>query len=105
MMRPGQTFGDVFAAHSRVMDQRDMTRHRLNACGYSVGARFAPSWMEHQMFYAENPQPIAPGMSLFVHMIIMDSDSGCAMTLGQTYLTTEDAPEPLSKFGLDLITC
>ena len=105
VMRPGRTFGDVFAAHSRVMDQRDMTRHRLNACGYSLGARFAPSWMEHQMFYSENPQPIAPNMSLFVHMIIMDSDTGCAMTLGQTYLTTEDAPEPLSKFGLDLIAC
>ncbi len=105
VMRPGHTFGDVFAAHSRVMDERDMTRHRLNACGYSLGARFAPSWMEHEMFYADNPQPIAPGMSLFVHMIIMDSDSGCAMTLGQTYLTTDDAPEPLSKFGLDLVSC
>ena len=105
VMRPGRTFGDVFAAHARVMDQRDMTRHRLNACGYSLGARFAPSWMEHQMFYAENPQPIAPSMSLFVHMIIMDSDSGCAMCLGQSYLTTEDAPEPLSRHGLDLISC
>ncbi len=42
-------------------------------------------------------------MSLFVHMIIMDSDSGTAMTLGQTYLTTEGAPKPLSRYGLDVI--
>jgi len=105
VMRPGFTFGDVFAAHARVMEDHGLTRHRLNACGYSLGARFAPSWMEHQMFYADNPQPIAANMSLFVHMILMDSDEGAAMTLGQTYLTTEDAPEALSRYGLDLLSC
>jgi Xaa-Pro dipeptidase len=34
----------------------------------------------------------------------MDSDSGTAMTLGQTYLTTADAPRPLSRYGLDFIS-
>ncbi|MBE0694982.1 MAG: aminopeptidase P family protein [Aquamicrobium sp.] len=102
-MTPGRTFGDVFDAHARVMEAHDLTRHRLNACGYSVGARFAPSWMDPQMFYAGNPEPIAPGMTLFAHMIVMDSDSGSAMTLGRTYLTTEGAPKPLSRHDLDLI--
>ncbi|MDP3527661.1 MAG: aminopeptidase P family protein, partial [Hoeflea sp.] len=72
-------------------------------CGYSLGARFTPSWMEHQMFHAGNPIVIAPDMTLFVHMIIMDSEAGAAMTLGQTYLTTTDAPESLSAKSLDLI--
>jgi Xaa-Pro dipeptidase len=103
VLTPGHTFGDVFDVHARVMDERGLARHRLNACGYSLGARFAPSWMEHQMFHLGNSQPIEPDMSLFVHMIIMDSDSGTAMTLGQTYLTTPDAPESLSKYKLDLI--
>ncbi|UHS57141.1 M24 family metallopeptidase [Agrobacterium vaccinii] len=104
VLRPGNTFGDVFDVHARIMDERGLTRHRLNACGYSLGARFSPSWMEQQMFYAGNTQEILPNMTLFVHMIIMDSDSGIAMTLGQTYLTTEGAPESLSRHSLDLLT-
>ena len=55
------------------------------------------------MFHAGNPQPIEPGMSLFVHMIIADSDTGMAMTLGQTYLTTGEAPRALSRHSLDFI--
>ncbi|MDS1135895.1 M24 family metallopeptidase [Nitratireductor indicus] len=102
-MTPGNTFGDVFDAHARVMEAHGLTKHRLNACGYSVGARFAPSWMEQQMFYSGSPEPIAPNMTLFAHMIIMDSESGSAMCLGRTYLTTEAEPEALSRYGLDLI--
>ncbi|MCF6367390.1 M24 family metallopeptidase [Rhizobium halophilum] len=104
VLRPGNTFGDVFDTHARILDDRGLTRHRLNACGYSLGARFSPSWMEHQMFHAGNPQEILADMSLFVHMIIMDSETGTAMTLGHTYLTTNDAPQPLSRHGLGLLT-
>ena len=103
-MVPGKTFGDVFDAHARELEAHGLTRHRLNACGYSLGARFAPSWMEQQMFYAGNAEPIAPNMTLFAHMIIMDSDSETAMTLGRTYLTTDAAPKSLSRHDLDLIT-
>ena len=56
------------------------------------------------MFHSGNPQEITADMTLFVHMIVMDSDSGTAMTLGQTYLTTDSAPEPLSRHSLDLLT-
>jgi Xaa-Pro dipeptidase len=103
VLTPGYTFGDVFDTHARILDERGLSRHRLNACGYSLGARFAPSWMEHQMFHFGNAQEILPDMTLFVHMIIMDSDSGAAMTLGRTYLTTQAAPQSLSRHGLDLI--
>jgi len=99
----GNTFGDVFNAHTRVMDAAGLARHRLNACGYSVGARYAPCWMDGPMFYAGNETKVAPNMTLFAHMIIMDSDSQTAMCLGQTYLTTEGKPEPLSRHGLEFI--
>jgi Xaa-Pro dipeptidase len=102
-MAPGNTFGDVFDAHARTMEAHGLTRHRLNACGYSVGARFTPSWMDMPMFYQGNPEPIAPNMTLFAHMIIMDSETETAMTLGRTYLTTESAPKSLSRHDLDLI--
>lgn len=104
ILTPGSTFGDVFDRHAAIMDEKGLSRHRLNACGYSLGARFAPSWMEHQMFHTGNQQPVLPDMSLFVHMIIMDSESGTAMTLGRTYLTTEAEPRVLSRHGLDLYT-
>jgi Xaa-Pro dipeptidase len=102
-MTPGNTFGDVFDAHARTLESHGLTKHRLNACGYSVGARFTPSWMDMPMFYQGNPEPIAPNMTLFAHMIIMDSDTETAMTLGRTYLTTESQPRPLSRHDLDLI--
>ena len=101
-MIPGNSFGDVFAAYAHVMEARGLNRHRLNACGYSLGARYAPSWMDWPMFYRDNRAPIEPDMVLFAHMIIMDSDEQTAMCLGRSFRTTEAAAEPLSRHGTDL---
>lgn len=101
-LRPGFTFGDLFDAHAAAVDNRDMMAHRLNACGYSVGARFTPSWMDPPMAYKGNPAKIQPNMTIFMHMILMDSVTETAMTLGQTYLTTDGDPECLSALPLDL---
>nr|WP_321443800.1 Xaa-Pro peptidase family protein [uncultured Cohaesibacter sp.] len=103
VMRPGTSFGDLFDTHARVIDAMGANKHRLNACGYSVGARFAPSWTDWPLFYRGNENEICPNMTLFAHMILVDSEENTAMCLGRTYLTTEDAPEPLSKLPLDLI--
>ena len=102
-MQPGRSFGEVFDAHARVVEAHGMTKHRLNACGYSLGARYAPSWMDPPMFYRDNPALIAPNMVLFAHMILMDSEAGAAMCLGRSYLTTEAAPQPLSRHGTELL--
>ncbi|WP_153768065.1 Xaa-Pro peptidase family protein [Labrenzia sp. CE80] len=101
-LRPGCTFGDLFEAHSSAMDRHDMMAHRLNACGYSLGARFTPSWMDPPMAFKDNPAIIEPNMVIFQHMILMDSVTETAMTLGRTYLTTEGEPESLSSLPLDL---
>ncbi len=102
-LRPGYTAGEVFEAHARVMDAHGMSAHRLNACGYSLGARFTPSWMDPPMFYQGNSFVLGPDMVFFAHMILMNSDTGTAMTLGRTYILTERAPEPLSTVPLDLL--
>lgn len=94
-MRPGRTFGDVFDAHAHAIDEAGLHGARMNACGYSLGATFTPCWMDPPMFYKDNPAEIVPDMVLFAHMILMDSPTGTAMTLGRTYLTTDGAPEPL----------
>ena len=102
-LRPGRRFGEVFDAHARVLDTAGYRAHRLNACGYSLGATFAPSWMDGPMFYAGNPQTVEPGMVLFVHIILANSDAGLAMTLGETYVIGDDGPEGLSRAPHNLV--
>lgn len=101
-LRPGRTAGDVFAAHARVLDELGLSSHRLNACGYALGAKFTPSWMDPPMFYAENPFVIGPDQVFFLHMILMDSASETAMCLGRTSLVTDGGTEPLNASDLDL---
>lgn len=102
-LRPGEPMAAVFDAHARVLDAAGFGAHRLNACGYSLGPRFAPSWMEDQMFYEGAPTIMQPGMVFFLHMILMDSESETAMCLGRTSLVTDGAAEPLSRMPLDLV--
>ena len=102
-LRPGHTAGEVFVAHAQVMDAHGMAAHRLNACGYSLGAKFTPSWMDPPMFYRDNSFVLDAGMVFFVHMVLMDSETETAMTLGRTYVLTSGAPEPLSAMPLEMI--
>jgi Xaa-Pro dipeptidase len=102
-LRPGRTAGDVFAAHARVLDECGMKNHRLNACGYSLGAKFTPSWMDAPMFYKDNPVVIGPGMVFFAHMILMNSEAGAAFCLGRTYIIGEKKAEPVSKISLEMV--
>jgi Xaa-Pro dipeptidase len=99
---PGRTAGEVYAAHARILDEHGLSAHRLNACGYSLGAKFSPSWMDWPMFYERNPWLLEPGMVLFAHMILMDSQTETALCLGRTCLITESGAEPLNLPDLDL---
>ena len=101
-LRPGRTAGDVFAAHARIFDEHGLSSHRLNACGYSLGAKFTPSWMDWPMFYEANDWPLEAGMVMFAHMILMDSGTETAMCLGRTYLVGQGAAEPVNLPDLDL---
>ena len=102
-VRPGNSMGTVFDAHTEVMDEGGFQAHRLNACGYSLGATFTPTWMDYPMFFHGNAEPIAVGMVLFLHMILMNSEEGYAMTLGETIQVTEAGAVRLSRHGTDLI--
>jgi Xaa-Pro dipeptidase len=99
---PGTPMGAVFNAHAEVFDLHGLRAHRLNACGYSLGATYAPSWMDWPMFFHGNPVEVGPGMVFFLHMIVFDSEAGLAMTLGRTSIVTARGPEPLSRAPLDL---
>ncbi|MDX1515082.1 MAG: Xaa-Pro peptidase family protein [Gammaproteobacteria bacterium] len=102
-LKPGGTAGDVFDAHARVLDAAGFRAHRLNACGYSLGATFTPTWMDFPMFYGGNPVVVRPNMVFFIHIILMNSDAGRAMTLGETVRVTGSGCERLSRLPLDLV--
>jgi len=102
-LRPGRPVGEVFDAHARVIDAAGMQAHRLNACGYSLGATFAPIWMDWPMFFHGNAEEAAPGMVFFIHIIIFDSDAGLAMTTGQTVAVTGTGCEALTGAPVDLV--
>ena len=101
-LRPGRPIGEVFDAHARAVDAAGMEAHRLNACGYSLGATYAPNWMDWPMFFHGNLVEAAPGMVFFIHIVIFDSDAGLAMTTGQTAAVTGSGCEALTRASLDL---
>ena len=101
---PESTVGEVFDIHANTFDNHGYKNSRMNACGYSLGATFAPNWMDvPPMIFTGNPLIIKPGMVFFMHMILMDSEAQLAMNLGETYLVTEDGNERLGKQKLDLV--
>ncbi|HUT50485.1 MAG TPA: Xaa-Pro peptidase family protein [Alphaproteobacteria bacterium] len=102
-LKPGQPIGGVFDAHAAVLDAAGYEKHRLNACGYSLGNTFAPNWMDWPMFYTRNPFEAGPGMVFFIHICIFDSERGLAMTTGQTVEVTQTGAVPLSRAALDLV--
>ncbi|MDX1606572.1 MAG: Xaa-Pro peptidase family protein [Candidatus Competibacterales bacterium] len=101
-LRPGEPLGAVFDAHARVVDAAGYRHARLNACGYSMGAVYAPSWMDWPMLYTGNGVLAEPGMVLFLHMILMDSERGYAMTPGQTVRVTERGCESLHRVSMEM---
>ena len=99
----GNTAGDVFKELRLVVDKSKYKSARLNACGYSLGATFAPNWMDWPMLYENNPVIIKKNHVFFMHMILMHSETQTAMNLGETYIVSDTGCERLGKLKLDLI--
>ena len=85
------------------MDAAGLREHRMNACGYGMGAVYNPIRIDPPMFHEGNPLEMQAGNVFFLHMIVMNSDSGRAMTLGHSVLVTGDGCEGLSRSSLDLV--
>lgn len=101
-IKPGRPMGDVFDAHARVFDAAGLGHARLNACGYAMGAIYNPIWVDFPMFYEGNPKLMRERQVFFLHMILMDSDTGKAMCLGHSVEVTETGCKRLSRHAPDL---
>ncbi len=95
-LRPGRALGEVFSAYAKTADAAGMKRHRFNATGYSLGAAFAPTWMDWPMICEGSEFVARPNMVFFVHIILMDSENNAAMSTGETLLTTKTAAQSLT---------
>jgi len=95
-LRPGRTFGEIYEVHRAALARHGYEKAALKACGYTMGATFPPTWMEMPMIYRDNPQVIAKDMVLFTHMVLSDFDTGLTMSLGETSIVTEGAPEVIT---------
>jgi len=102
-IKPGKPMGDVFDAHARVFNAHGLEKARLQACGYAMGIAYNPIWVEFPMFYEGNPMIMQTNQVFFLHMILVDSDSGLAMTLGHSVLVTDTGVERLSNRNLDML--
>ena len=100
--RPGATFGDIFDAHAKALEGASFGGQKLNACGYSLGALYPPTWMDWPMIYAGNPVVVEPNMVIFMHMILLDWDRHLAMAFGDTVVVTPTGSETLTQMGTGL---
>ena len=100
--RPGRPLGEIDDAHRRVFDAAGHRLNRYSACGYSLGATYRPSWMDvPPMLYSGNRAPARPGMVLFLHAMLPDTERGFAMSAGYTILITSTGCEVLSQAPLE----
>lgn len=101
-IRPGATFGDVFAAYTGALRGAGFggAANRLNACGYGLGTTFSPNWMDWPMVYRDNPAVIEEGMVIFLHMVVTEGKRNVAP--GETFLVTADGCERLGHMPLSL---
>jgi len=102
-LRPGRTLGEVFEAHRAALATRGFEHAILKACGYTMGATFPPTWMEQPMIYRDNPLVLEPNMVFFTHMILSDLKAGLIMSLGETSIITNGAPEVITHVPREAI--
>jgi Xaa-Pro dipeptidase len=103
-LRPGNTVGEVYAAHTTTLDKLGLGHAALNACGYSLGISYPPTWMDWPMIWRDNPQELLAGMVFFIHIILLDDKTGLTMSLGETAIVTADSCERITH-GPDHLVC
>lgn len=103
VMRPGNTVGDMYKAHIEVFNKHGFGHALLNACGYTMGATWPPTWMEHPMIIQNSPLVLEPNMTFFTHMILIDHDTGSTMSLGVQAIIHHDNLEAVTHPPRELI--
>jgi len=102
-LRPGNTVGQIYQAHVDALSVAGYQHAALKACGYSMGISYPPTWMDWPMIWHGHPDVIEAGMVFFLHMILLDDQTGLTMTLGETCIVTETECEPVNHAPQSLV--
>ncbi len=102
-LRPGATVGEVYDVHKSRLSSAGYAHASLNACGYSMGITYPPSWMDWPMLWTGNPDVIEENMVFFMHMILLDDRTGLTMSLGETAIVTSGNCEPVCHAPQNLV--
>ena len=68
--------------------------------GYSLGATFAPNWMDYPLIYGDNTALVEANMVFFMHIGLRDDARGFAVAPGETIVVRENGVERLSRDSL-----
>jgi Xaa-Pro dipeptidase len=85
--------GEVYDAYRMVVTDHGLAHTLQDACGYTMGATWPPTWMEQPMFYKGNPTVIETSMTFFNMLILNDFETGLIMCLGEQTIITDGQPE------------
>ncbi len=102
-LRAGNTVGQLFEAHRSTLEKAGLGHAALNACGYTLGISYPPTWMDWPMIWADHPDVLEPGMVFFLHMILLDDRTGLTMSLADTSIVTDGACEQVTHAPAELV--
>ena len=99
-MNNARSFGFL---HNSTLSSAGYGHAALNACGYTLGISYPPTWMDWPMIWAGNPDVLEPGMVFFMHMILLDDTIGLTMSLAETAIVTDGVCEPVTHAPSQLV--
>ncbi len=102
-LRAGNTVGQLFEAHRSTLEKAGLGHAALNACGYTLGISYPPTWMDWPMIWADHPDVLQPGMVFFLHMILLDDRTGLTMSLADTSIVTDGVCEQVTHAPAELV--
>ena len=88
--------GEIYDLYIDLLPENGMSDLAQNACGYTMGAVWPPTWMEQPLFYSGNPTVIEKDMIFFNMLILNDHKAGMIMALGEQVIVNDGPPEVVS---------
>ncbi|HYC13499.1 MAG TPA: Xaa-Pro peptidase family protein [Stellaceae bacterium] len=102
--RIGRPIGDLYRAFAATVAKSGYKfgndRGLSYSMGYSLGATFAPNWMDYPLLHGDNSTLVEANMVFFMHIGLRDDARGFAVAPGETIIVREDGVERLSKDSL-----
>ncbi|MFT5219874.1 MAG: Xaa-Pro dipeptidase [Planctomycetota bacterium] len=99
----GNSVGSLYQAHVDSLTASGYRHASLKACGYTMGISYPPTWMDWPMIWKDQPDILQAGMVFFLHMILLDDNTGLTMSLGETSIVTNGACEPVNHAPTEMV--